>query len=1062
MKKTFYALLMTMFFPFLQVFGQCDQGSVEITVTVVTDLNGNENTWTLKQGSTVLLSGGPYTSGQINTDVRTVCVPEGTEMFFTFSDAGANGIGTGYYKVESCSNILAYHTGSMASNKYAWIKAQACSMAGPGESEVYTRIVRPSSMDQISWSITGPGGSPVYGGRTMPSNSNDEFIRTVVPEGGPIEFRILNTKGGGIYSFPSDAGYYEIGYHCITIARGGDDFDILGVVPFTAPFSEQNGNVFDHQIRNVDTDKGAMIRELCEGGYIIAGSTGPENISPLHQASLVKTSPAGDIIWSKNYGGEGNENANAVVRNPDGGFTAAGYQTAAGSSNQNLYVFRTDLNGNLLWEKNFGSTGIENAVAVVATSDGGFLIAGSTTGFGAGKADAYLVKLNASGNPLWGQVYGNAYDNYPSDIVELAGGDFLVVGKTKPSDNQPWNDSENDAWIFRIRSDGSLVYDRSFGGMKADVLSCVRMVDKKSAIAAGYTSSAVAGKTLAYLVKFNMATGDTLWTKAFGVTGTEKVNSMDLTSGRNVLLTGSFGDSYTNTQSVFLTLASTTGEITRTMTVSRPGANISGNCGIASTEGGYVITGETYYQTFPGNRPDMYFMKTGDDGSLVTVPEISGDTAFCEGGKARLQASEIKVESGITYTWSNGATGRSIEVTSGGSYTVTASDLMGNEKTSASFTVREIPSPRVSVTSDKDPRICFGTTLEIKAVIGNRREGTTYSFLWNTGDTDSVLTAENDAKFSASVTDETYGCRGVSEPFEVTVQKPFNNEEICIVTVDPESGKNMIVYSKTPDKGTRAYIIWKETNVAYVYEPIGAVPYNEPNLYIDYGSNPSTQADRYRISVLDVCDNQSLKSAPHKTMHLTVNAGGGGLNANNLIWDHYEGFPFGTYTIYRGPSPGQLDSIHSIQSSLTSWTDDNPPQGDLYYRIGVRKTDPCYLLLTRKASGGPFAYSLSNLEDNKLRASTGMEAQNAGSVLIYPNPYSGYTNIVYSVNERSDVEVSVFNSLGQKVTMLVSDEQEPSDYQYRFSAAGYNQPPGIYLVRIRIGREVTTRMIMEK
>jgi len=373
-----------------------------------------------------------------------------------------------------------------------------------------------------------------------------------------------------------------------------------------------------------------------------------------------------------------------------------------------------------------------------------------------------------------------------------------------------------------------------------------------------------------------------------------------------------------------------------------------------------------------------------------------------------------------------------------------------------------IPSPMVTVTSDSDPNICFGTTLQLKASLTNRESDRSYSYLWNTGSTDSIVTTDNEAKYLVSVTDNQYGCQGMSQPYTVTVQKPYNNEEICIVSVDPESGKNMIVFSKTPDKGTKAFIIWKETNVAYVYEPIGAVPYNEPNLYIDYGSNPGTQADRYRISVLDVCDNQSLKSIPHKTMHLTVNAGGGGLNANNLIWDNYEGFRFGTYTIYRGSTSQKLDSIHAIQSSLTSWTDKNPPDGDLYYQVGVRKQELCFLVTGKKASGGPFGYSLSNLEDNKLKTGIVPDGSMVGKALVYPNPYTGSTNIVYTVEERSFVDVSIYNTMGQKIAGLVSGYQDPSDYHYRFSAHDFNQPGGMYMIRISIGHKTITKMVMER
>ncbi|PLX01136.1 MAG: hypothetical protein C0594_14190, partial [Marinilabiliales bacterium] len=108
-----------------------------------------------------------------------------------------------------------------------------------------------------------------------------------------------------------------------------------------------------------------------------------------------------------------------------------------------------------------------------------------------------------------------------------------------------------------------------------------------------------------------------------------------------------------------------------------------------------------------------------------------------------------------------------------------------------------------------------------------------------------------------------------------------------------------------------------------------------PSVYTDINSNPSQQSDRYRISVIDTCNNESELSEAHKTMHLTVSTGVG---VYNLIWENYEGFDFGSYLIYRGTSPNNLTPIGTIQSNLTTYTD-YQPQGLYYYQIAVMKDD---------------------------------------------------------------------------------------------------------------------------
>jgi hypothetical protein len=155
------------------------------------------------------------------------------------------------------------------------------------------------------------------------------------------------------------------------------------------------------------------------------------------------------------------------------------------------------------------------------------------------------------------------------------------------------------------------------------------------------------------------------------------------------------------------------------------------------------------------------------------------------------------------------------------------------------------------------------------------------------------------------------GCKAVSNTVHVSVLEPYNGEEICVVTNDPYTGKNLIAWERTKGKRTAYYNIYRETTAAGIYEKIGSLPFDSVSVFVDDNSNPKQRAYRYRISAVDSCNNESELSKPHKTLHLTVNAGVGG--QINLIWSHYEGFPFQTYRIYRGTHPDSLKLIDSIQ-----------------------------------------------------------------------------------------------------------------------------------------------------
>lgn len=126
---------------------------------------------------------------------------------------------------------------------------------------------------------------------------------------------------------------------------------------------------------------------------------------------------------------------------------------------------------------------------------------------------------------------------------------------------------------------------------------------------------------------------------------------------------------------------------------------------------------------------------------------------------------------------------------------------------------------------------------------------------------------------------------------------PYQQEQICIVLVDSTTGKNLIVWEKTPNVATDYYKIWKESTTAGVYNLIGTVPYNNLSQFTDTSSHPQQQSDRYKISVVDTCGNESQMSTAHRTLHLSVSQGfPSGVELN---WqDSYEGFTFYTYQLY--------------------------------------------------------------------------------------------------------------------------------------------------------------------
>jgi len=137
------------------------------------------------------------------------------------------------------------------------------------------------------------------------------------------------------------------------------------------------------------------VKQTSDGGYVIASFTGGKYFAG--NIYLTKTDPAGNIVWTKHYPASGDEKGYSVQQTADGGYIIAGKTNSFGNG-YNVYLIKTDSAGNIVWTKNFGGIGDDEGYSVWQTSDGGYVIVGDTYSFGAVNSDVYLIKTDANGN----------------------------------------------------------------------------------------------------------------------------------------------------------------------------------------------------------------------------------------------------------------------------------------------------------------------------------------------------------------------------------------------------------------------------------------------------------------------------------------------------------------------------------------------------------------------------------------------------------------------------------------------------------------------------------------
>ncbi len=300
---------------------------------------------------------------------------------------------------------------------------------------------------------------------------------------------------------------------------------------------------------------------------------------------------------------------------------------------------------------------------------------------------------------------------------------------------------------------------------------------------------------------------------------------------------------------------------------------------------------------------------------------------------------------------------------------------------------------------------------------------------------------------------------------EVQVSTTYEGTGICLVTVDPETGKNLVIWEKPEDVYIESFNVYRETDVSGQYELLANVPYDNLSVYTDMSSQPSNQQHLYKISAVDSCGESEL-SPYHKTLLLQYVSSVGGVNMN---WGEYEiengDINFKTYIIYRGTDSTHLEEIGRVSASSNLYVDTDPDAlaGKRWYRIAGVKPDTCYPSVSAggtKASTGPYSHSLSNLDDNKLQGTGVRDVLSAENNLrVFPNPFRDKVQVEYLIQQPSGVKIEVYNILGVRILELENTHQMPGVYNYEIRAEDLDGS-SIYYLRFSVdGRTSVKKLI---
>jgi hypothetical protein len=187
-----------------------------------------------------------------------------------------------------------------------------------------------------------------------------------------------------------------------------------------------------------------------DGGYALAGITG--SFGAGGDSWLVKTDASGNMQWNQTYGGINTDDTFALVQTTDGGYALAGQTLSFGAGNWDFWLVKTDASGTMQWNRTYGGTDWDVALALVQTSDGGYALAGWTMSFGAGNRDYWLVKTDAAGNMQWNKTYGGTDYDEAYALVQTSDGGYALAGYTISFGVG----SSNDSWLVETDASGNI------------------------------------------------------------------------------------------------------------------------------------------------------------------------------------------------------------------------------------------------------------------------------------------------------------------------------------------------------------------------------------------------------------------------------------------------------------------------------------------------------------------------------------------------------------------------------------------------------------------------------
>jgi hypothetical protein len=732
------------------------------------------------------------------------------------------------------------------------------------------------------------------------------------------------------------------------------------------------------------------------------------------------------------------------------------------------FIAKLDSNGHRIWATVYGSPYTEARACVVGWGNNVY-VAGDTPAdvniasslahqpvFGGGSKDGFLAKFDSAGVRQWGTYFGGSEKDSISGSSLATNGDLIVCGSTNSTNNIASSGSavfqssyqgtgDLNSFMARFDSNGTRMWATYFGADSTTSSACAvdsagniflvgTTVASSQIATTGAHQQAGNGLCDGYVAKFD-GSGARLWSTYYG--GLSADYGTDCAVGQlgriyicglsrshnNIATPGSFISKYPSSlayDAYYLAEFSSNG-VREWGTYSGPLTyGIRAKCATYNSD--VYMCGETFVSGlgtmnahqpgYGGGGKDAFLIKFRDcTPPLTPAVNFTPPLTICEGDSINLSAT---FNFPLAYLWfSDGDTISTPQydtliVTQSGTYFLVAFALDKCPTPSAPVPIDVHPLPKTDVFKTDVP--CSGNpgaTVSLLVTGGVPP----YQYTWyGTSNTTSVASNLPVGTYVV-MTSDPIGCSRTDTIQIMQSSAPMPSQplaDICAVTADSATGKNLVIWEKTGVIHASAYNIYRESSVDGQYNLVGSNLSGQFSTYLDSSSLPLQQSYRYKITEKDSCGNEFAMSSYHKTIHLTTNMG---INSEiNLVWNQYEGKPYNTHYIMRSINGGAFTNIAQVASSVTSYTDLSAPFGNKTYRIDIDLPSQCSP--TAKTT------AISKVSSNTVTLFVPDD-----KVKIIPNPTKGVVSVIGEVPAK----LKVVNVLGQ-VVLEVSNQATVSLY----------------------------------